>query len=126
MPLKMSKKLSISTLPEEQLAYNEFITNEAHALGLSVGLKNDLNQLENLVDFYGWALNDQCFEFNECDRYSVFTDQDKAVFGIEYSSCFPCYCLKTGASVMGTIHVLDRGVLAISFSFVMIVIFCMY
>ena len=86
---------------EEQLAYNQFISTEAHAVGLSVGLKNDLDQLEDLVDHYDWALNEQCFEFkeyDECDRYKVFTDQNKAVFGVEYKGWICKFCAKARAA----------------------------
>jgi hypothetical protein len=51
------QETGITILPEEQLAYNKFIADEAHAVGLSVGLKNDLGQLEDLVDFYDFAVN---------------------------------------------------------------------
>jgi hypothetical protein len=68
----------------EQLAYNRFIADAAHERGLSVGLKNDLDQLEDLVDWYDWALNEECHAYSECDRYAVFTNAGKAVFHVEY------------------------------------------
>jgi Glycoside-hydrolase family GH114 len=76
-----------------------------------VGLKNDLDQLEDLVDYYDWALSEQCFEFNECDRYSVFTDKDKAVFGVEYAGRFRRYCAKARKAKLSWMHKkLDLGV----------------
>jgi hypothetical protein len=105
------QETGISILAEEQLAYNKFIADEAHAVGLSVGLKNDLDQLEDLVDFYDFAVNEQCFEFDECDAYSAFTDRDKAVFGVEYSGCFPCYCPEAQKANLSWMHKkLDLGV----------------
>ncbi len=68
----------------EQLEYNRFIADAAHDRGLSVGLKNDLDQLEDLVDWYDWALNEECHAYDECDRYEVFADANKAVFHVEY------------------------------------------
>jgi hypothetical protein len=38
----------------------------AHARGLSVGLKNDLEQVKALVADFDWALNERCFRYNEC------------------------------------------------------------
>ena len=41
---------------DAQLAFNRFIANEAHARGLSVGLKNDLDQVPEfggLLRLYG-------------------------------------------------------------------------
>ena len=45
----------------DQLAYNASIANAAHARGLTVALKNDLNQIPQLVPYFDWALNEQCF-----------------------------------------------------------------
>jgi hypothetical protein len=70
----------------EQLEYNRFIADAAHERGLSVGLKNDLDQLEDLVDWYDWALNEECHAYAECDRYAVFANAGKAVFHVEYVS----------------------------------------
>ena len=79
-----------------QLRYNKFIANTAHELGISVGLKNDLGQLEQLVEYYDFAVNEQCFEFNECDEYKTFTNKDtnKAVFGAEYKGNPSVFCPK--------------------------------
>lgn len=68
----------------DQLAFNRFIANEAHLRGLSVGLKNDLDQVQQLVDYFDFAVNEQCFEYNECDRLQPFILQNKAVFNAEY------------------------------------------
>ena len=40
----------------------------AHARGLSIGLKNDLDQVAALEPDFDWALNEQCFQYDECDR----------------------------------------------------------
>ncbi len=69
---------------QDQIAYNEWLAQEAHERGLSIGLKNDVGQLADLVDDFDWALNEQCFQYNECSGYSVFTAAGKAVFGVEY------------------------------------------
>lgn len=68
----------------EQLEYNRWLADQAHARGLSVGLKNDLDQLEELVDWFDWALNEECASYSECGRLSVFTDAQKAAFHVEY------------------------------------------
>lgn len=68
-----------------QIDFNKFIAAEAHARGLSVGLKNDIDQLAQLVDSFDWALNEECFEYTECDAYSpTFIQAGKAVFHAEY------------------------------------------
>jgi hypothetical protein len=79
-----------------QLAYNKFIAQTAHDRNISVGLKNDIEQLDQLVDFFDFAVNEQCFEFNECDAYQTFTNAqtDKAVFGVEYKGKPSVFCPK--------------------------------
>ncbi|WP_144391536.1 endo alpha-1,4 polygalactosaminidase [Pleionea sediminis] len=68
----------------DQLDYNRFIANEAHKLNLSVGLKNDLDQIEELVEYFDFAVNEQCFEYDECDRLTPFIMAGKPVFNAEY------------------------------------------
>lgn len=69
----------------DQIDFNLFLASEAHARGLSVGLKNDVDQLADLVDSFDWALNEECFFFEECDLYAdTFISQEKAVFHAEY------------------------------------------
>lgn len=68
----------------DQLAYNRFIANEAHRRGLSVGLKNDLDQIEDLVDYYDFSVNEQCFQYDECDLLVPFIEAGKPVLNAEY------------------------------------------
>lgn len=71
----------------DQLAYNRFIATEAHARGLSVGLKNDIDQLDDLVGDFDWALNEECVKYNECGGYTTsFIAANKAVFHTEYGA----------------------------------------
>lgn len=69
---------------DDQLAYNRWLTDEAHQRNLSIGLKNDLEQISDLVEYFDWALNEQCFEYDECDLLLPFIEANKAVFGVEY------------------------------------------
>ena len=73
---------------QDQLAFNRFIAQEAHARNLAVGLKNDLNQINELVDDFDFAVNEQCFEFAECDLLTPFIDQGKAVLNAEYKDIY--------------------------------------
>ena len=76
----------------DQLAFNRFLASEAHARGLSVGLKNDLDQIGDLVGDFDWAINEQCYEYAECDLLQPFIDSGKAVFGVEYSGDESVFC----------------------------------
>ncbi len=73
---------------QDQLAYNRFIANAAHARELSVGLKNDLEQIESLLEYYDFAVNEQCFEYDECGLLTPFIDADKPVLNAEYKQAY--------------------------------------
>ena len=68
----------------DQLAYNIWLADQAHSRNLSIGLKNDLDQILALQPYFDWALNEQCFQFEECDQLLPFIQANKAVFGVEY------------------------------------------
>ncbi|MDE1464299.1 endo alpha-1,4 polygalactosaminidase [Spartinivicinus poritis] len=67
---------------KDQLNYNKWLANTAHQFNLAIGLKNDIQQLKELVDYFDFAVNEQCFAYsNECIRYeSTFLKAGKAVF----------------------------------------------
>lgn len=49
-----------------QLDYNRFLADQAHARGLAIGLKNAVAQLSDLAPSFDFAVNEQCFQYNEC------------------------------------------------------------
>ena len=69
---------------EDQLTYNIWFAAAAHKRGLSVGLKNDLEQIPVLLPLFDWALNEQCFQYEECQTLLPFIDAGKPVFHVEY------------------------------------------
>lgn len=83
-----SNNSGFSLTAADQLAYNRMLANAAHARGLAVGLKNDLEQVVDLVDDFDFAVNEQCFEYNECDLLVPFVTSGKPVFNIEYRSVY--------------------------------------
>lgn len=70
---------------QDQLNYNTWIANEAHSRGLSVGLKNDPNQVPELLPYFDWALTEDCFKQNWCNQLMPFINAGKAVFAAEYT-----------------------------------------
>jgi hypothetical protein len=68
----------------EQLEYNRWIADQAHERGLSVGLKNDLDQVGDLIEWFDWALNEECHAYDECDVLTPFLGAGRAVFHVEY------------------------------------------
>lgn len=69
-----------------QLDFNRFLATEAHRLGLTIGLKNDVDQLSALAPDFDFAVNEQCHEYGECGGYAAFTRAGKPVFNAEYQS----------------------------------------
>jgi hypothetical protein len=78
----------------DQISFNSFLAQEAHARGLSIGLKNDLDQVKSLEKYFDWALNEQCNQYGECDMLTPFVTAGKAVFGVEYSGSASSFCPK--------------------------------
>jgi hypothetical protein len=85
-----SNRSGFALTAAHQLRYNRFLARAAHARGLSIGLKNDLDQVRALEPQFDWALNEQCFQYSECERLTPFVRAGKAVFNVEYE-------LETGA-----------------------------
>ncbi|MBO0908389.1 endo alpha-1,4 polygalactosaminidase [Arthrobacter sunyaminii] len=69
---------------DDQVAYNRSVAELAHARGLSVGLKNDIDQIPELADDFDFAVNEECFRYGECEAYKPFADEGKAVLHVEY------------------------------------------
>ncbi|WP_263080821.1 endo alpha-1,4 polygalactosaminidase [Endozoicomonas sp. Mp262] len=79
-----SNNTGFSLNAEDQLNYNRLLATEAHARNLSIGLKNDLEQVNELLPWFDWALNESCLKYNECELLLPFIQQGKAVFHTEY------------------------------------------
>jgi hypothetical protein len=69
---------------EDQVTFNRWLAVGAHERGLSIGLKNDMDQIPDLLDDFDWALNEQCFQFDECETLAPFIEAGKPVFNVEY------------------------------------------
>jgi hypothetical protein len=76
----------------DQLRFDRWLARAAHANGLAVGLKNALPLIRALVDDYDFAVNEQCFQYQECGRYAPFSSAGKAVFNVEYSLPRASFC----------------------------------
>ena len=76
------------TTAGDQIRYNRWLARAAHARGLSIDLKNDVGQLRQLVNHFDFAVNEQCFAYdNECAEYeSTFLAARKPVLYQEYGS----------------------------------------
>ncbi|KAF3932209.1 hypothetical protein ABW20_dc0109781 [Dactylellina cionopaga] len=69
---------------KQQLAYNRMLATISHNMGMTVALKNDLNQINDLVNYFDYAVNEQCGYYGECNLLEPFLKAGKAVVGLEY------------------------------------------
>jgi endo-alpha-1,4-polygalactosaminidase (GH114 family) len=70
---------------EDQLKYNLWLAREAHARGLSIGLKNTPEMAVELEPFYDWAITEDCFSEGWCEEMIPFIRYGKPVFAAEYT-----------------------------------------
>lgn len=70
---------------EDQIRYNLWLADEAHARGLSIGLKNDPDQVAELLPYFDWALTEDCFAEGWCEEMAPFIQMGKPVFAAEYT-----------------------------------------
>ena len=80
---------------EDQLRYNRLIAKLAHDRGLAVGLKNDLDQIPELLADFDFAVNEQCAQYHECERLTPFVAAGKAVFHVEYEVPAARFCARS-------------------------------
>lgn len=83
-------KTGLSISSDTQLLLNTALANLAHSKGLTVALKNDLGQANELRPWFDFAINEQCFQYRECDfpppGLAGWTAAGQAVFNVEYKS----------------------------------------
>ncbi|MGW7295531.1 endo alpha-1,4 polygalactosaminidase [Streptomyces xiamenensis] len=77
---------------QDQIAYNLMISELAHERGLSVGLKNAVDQVPELVDAFDFSVNEECAYYKECGKVSPFIEAGKAVFHVEYELTTDEFC----------------------------------
>jgi hypothetical protein len=82
---------------DDQLRYNVFLANQAHRRGMSAVLKNDLGQVRDLLPYFDVALDEQCFQYDECNRLRPFVNAGKAVFTVEYRLKLAEFCAQAAA-----------------------------
>ncbi|CAM9572662.1 unnamed protein product, partial [Ectocarpus fasciculatus] len=72
---------------DEQVTYNKWFAETVRENGMHVGLKNAIELLGDLSDYYDFGINESCHVWNECGAYKIpFLDKDKPVFNVEYDA----------------------------------------
>jgi hypothetical protein len=78
----------------DQYNYNKWLADTAHAQGLKIMLKNDLDQIANgsevpagqpgLAQIFDGVINEECFAYTECSKLEPFKTLGKPIFVVEY------------------------------------------
>lgn len=68
----------------DQLAYNRWLAERAHRLGLSAGLSSDWPQASALADAFDFAVHFNCIAEQRCDELAPFSAAGRAVFDVEF------------------------------------------
>jgi hypothetical protein len=88
----------------DQTSWYLEVATQAHARGLSVGMKNGIESINAAtVSAFDWALNEECFQYDECDTLAPFVRAGKAVFQVEYQGNPATFCpvsIQDGFSTM--------------------------
>ncbi len=69
----------------DQAAFNTWLAGQAHSRGLSIGLKNDPDQIDELVKEFDFAVTEDCLAEEWCDSALPFIRLNKPVFAVEYT-----------------------------------------
>jgi hypothetical protein len=69
----------------DQFAYAFWLADEAHARGLSIGLKNAPDMVANSLSFFDFAITEDAFYYNWAEQMLPFVAAGKPVFAAEYT-----------------------------------------
>ncbi len=75
-----------------QKRFDRSLAKIAHDRNLAVGLKNNLDQISSLIEYFDFAVNEQCAEFRECSRLDPFVEAGKPVYQVEYEGRRADFC----------------------------------
>jgi len=94
--------------PAEQLAYDTWIAQEVHSLGMAVFQKNDPDQATQLEPYFDGVIDEQCNQYSECSSYQSYLNAGKPVLNAEYeASLYPSFCSADQAvGIMGALYAL--------------------
>ncbi|PVH86642.1 glycoside hydrolase family 114 protein [Cadophora sp. DSE1049] len=74
---------------EQAVDFMTFMAIEAHSRNMSIGLKNSGGIVNSTLPMMQWQVNEQCVQYDECDSFTPFIENNKPVFHIEYPNSAP-------------------------------------
>ncbi len=88
---------------QDQINFLNFLANESHKRGMTIALKNATDLVPSLVSAFDFAVVEECFKYNECDAYTPFILQNKAVLNAEYSAYSAAICTRAKTLKFSTV-----------------------
>jgi hypothetical protein len=79
-----ANKNGLGLKEKDSIDFMHFLSDEAKQYNMSIGLKNALSIIPSVLDTIHFAVNEQCAQYNECDKYSPMINKGLPVFHIEY------------------------------------------
>lgn len=86
----------------DQLAYNRWVAEAAHSLGMAILQKNDGEQTAQLRPYFDGALSEECNQFRECALFAPYIAAGEPVLNAEYKLARSRFCASDAtAGIMG-------------------------
>ncbi|HXB14871.1 MAG TPA: endo alpha-1,4 polygalactosaminidase [Solirubrobacteraceae bacterium] len=76
----------------EQLAYNLWVAETVHGLGMAVLQKNDAEQALEMQPSFDGVLTEQCNQYHECGDFAPYLQAGKPVINAEYKLKTKKFC----------------------------------
>ncbi len=92
-----SNRTGFPLTASDQLAFDRWLADAAHAQGLAVGLKNTPSLAQQLEPSFDFAIVEQCVQYRECGSFTPFLDANKPMLDIEYTRSPAQFCPKANA-----------------------------
>ncbi len=87
-----SNKSGFPVTAQQQIAFNEWVAQEVHSLGMAVLQKNDGEQTPALAPYFDGALSEQCNQYDECADFDPYLEAGKPVLNAEYKLKTARFC----------------------------------
>lgn len=85
-------KSGFALTKKDSVAYLQLLSELAHDRGMSIGLKNGLSMIPQMVNVVDFAINEQCQQYQECAAYKPLVAAGKTVLNIEYEGGAAAVC----------------------------------
>jgi hypothetical protein len=109
-------KTGLNITADDEIAFIVYMANAAHARGMSMALKSNVEQVPAVLPYVDFAVVEECFAYKECTRadpntdgqygYDDFINVGKPVFEVEYKKYSPTnnVCAKANALGFSTLY----------------------